>query len=257
MDIYVINLKKDTDKKEYIRKHFEEKGIFHYEFIEGVYGKDLSQKKLDEVYDPDLAKKYWGREILANEIGCALSHLKIYRKIIKNGSKGAFIFEDDVFIKEDNIMKLVNEIESHRYKENPIILFSWLDSFFRRRVIWNINNHTCVEGYSSDLACSYYISREAAEVMLLEFEKIKAPIDAWSKLRKENKISLYGLTSSFVAPADFAEDKSSISDDRQDAFMKKKPLYSRLWKKTRSGIVRTTTNYLIDVAFGIKHSPPR
>ncbi|WP_432471660.1 glycosyltransferase family 25 protein [Amphritea sp. HPY] len=257
MNIYVINLKKDTDKKDYITKHFKEKGILNYEFIEAVYGKDLSEEELQTVYDPDLAKKFWGREILANEIGCALSHLKIYKEIIQSGSKGAFIFEDDVFIKENNIMDTINKIESHSYKPNHVILFSWLSSYYRRRVIWSLGNATCVEGYASDLTCSYYISREAAQVMLIEFNKIKSPIDAWKKLRRHKKISLYGFVEPPIRPADFAEEQSSISNDRTESFKRKKPIYSRLWKLTRTGAARKLNHALVNLLLGIKHQKPR
>ena len=54
-----------------------------------------------------------GRDIGIGEIGCALSHLSIYNKILQDGLAGALIFEDDVLIKNLNILDITNRsIES-------------------------------------------------------------------------------------------------------------------------------------------------
>ena len=53
-----------------------------FHFINAIYGKDLSQDQVDNVYDEALSKKEFGRSLSRGELGCALSHISIYQKMI-------------------------------------------------------------------------------------------------------------------------------------------------------------------------------
>ncbi|WP_394803124.1 glycosyltransferase family 25 protein, partial [Campylobacter ureolyticus] len=48
MKIFVINLEKDSDKKEAFIKNFNKFNL-DYEFIKAVYGKELSEYELDKL----------------------------------------------------------------------------------------------------------------------------------------------------------------------------------------------------------------
>ena len=76
INIYVINLKKDLDRKQYMEKILSSCKECNIEFVEAVYGKKLSDIQLNDLFDWKLAHKRYGRDINLGEIGCTLSHMK-------------------------------------------------------------------------------------------------------------------------------------------------------------------------------------
>lgn len=98
MKIFVINLKKDTKRLELILDQFKKLNITNFEIVEAVYGKDLTQEELNLKYESKSASRIV-RELSPPEIGCALSHIKVYHKIIKE-NKRCLILEDDVIISD-------------------------------------------------------------------------------------------------------------------------------------------------------------
>jgi GR25 family glycosyltransferase involved in LPS biosynthesis len=87
--LYVINMKKSTDRKDYIQDHFKKYQIFNYSFVEGIDG---SQENLDE-----LINNLNELNVSKNEISCGMSHLKAIKHWLDTSdSDYAIIMEDDV-----------------------------------------------------------------------------------------------------------------------------------------------------------------
>jgi GR25 family glycosyltransferase involved in LPS biosynthesis len=87
--IYVINMERSTDRKEYIEKHFEQYGISEYNFVNGIDG---SKEDLNELIN-NLDKL----TVSKNEISCGMSHLKAIGQWLETSdSEYAIIMEDDV-----------------------------------------------------------------------------------------------------------------------------------------------------------------
>lgn len=97
MKIYVVNLKRRTDRKEFMLSQFKEFGITDYEFVEAVDGRTLD---LNEVGYSESKASRWCRPLTKSEIGCSLSHVKVYNKMVEDGSRG-IILEDDTIITEE------------------------------------------------------------------------------------------------------------------------------------------------------------
>jgi GR25 family glycosyltransferase involved in LPS biosynthesis len=116
MKIFVINLKKDKEKLNNILLQFKKYNIIDYEIIEAVQGSQLTDEELLEKYNKIKSKRVF-RELSLPEIGCCLSHLIVYEKIIQE-NKRCLIIEDDVLL-TDNIKKIVN----YDFKSNIDILF--------------------------------------------------------------------------------------------------------------------------------------
>ena len=93
--IFIVNLKKDTEKKAHMQQLCKQHGL-DCQFIDAVYGKEVDENELAKVYDRKRALEERGRELIAGEIGCTLSHKNIYRKIVNNHIEQALVFEDDI-----------------------------------------------------------------------------------------------------------------------------------------------------------------
>ena len=96
MKIYLINLKRDVDRLDRVLQQFKKFNITNFEIVEAVDGKRLTQEQLDSDYDHKSAEKLV-RKLSLPEIGCALSHIDVYQRIIKE-NKRCLIMEDDVVI---------------------------------------------------------------------------------------------------------------------------------------------------------------
>ncbi len=97
MHIFVTNLEKDVARRRFIIGQLEELKLA-YEMVPGVYGAALSSEERTRHYNERKAKWRQSRKLTFAEIGCALSHLNIYRKMIERDIGYALILEDDVVL---------------------------------------------------------------------------------------------------------------------------------------------------------------
>ena len=101
--IFVITLKRSTDRHDLIKKSLD--GL-NYSIYWAVDGNDLDINDLHEkgLYHRHLSKLLRKREgnppvdMTKPQLGCALSHVNVYKEIIENNYERALIFEDDISI---------------------------------------------------------------------------------------------------------------------------------------------------------------
>lgn len=93
--IYIINLAKDTERKEKIKKQCDEQNL-SYTFIDAVYGKLLPKEIIQQVATPLCANT-----CTLPMIGCGLSHIKAWQQIYRDGHEWAIILEDDAILKKN------------------------------------------------------------------------------------------------------------------------------------------------------------
>ena len=96
--ITIISLKNTLRKKSIIRACEELK--LNYVFFDAIDGGNLSEDEINKVYDEKSALAYKKMPLTRGEIGCALSHLAVYKKILKERVKAMLILEDDAILGE-------------------------------------------------------------------------------------------------------------------------------------------------------------
>jgi glycosyl transferase family 25 len=105
--VYVITLKRSEERH---ARFGELLGGLNYEIFWGVDGDqlDLDKLKIEKLYDPELAMKKYpiGRELVPGEIGCALSHIGVYKDLLAKGYRNALILEDDINFDADATSEL-------------------------------------------------------------------------------------------------------------------------------------------------------
>jgi GR25 family glycosyltransferase involved in LPS biosynthesis len=98
MKIFVVNLKTRPDRLENILQQFQKFNITNFEIVEAVGGRSLTTEQLSAMYDKEDAERLT-QPLSLSEIGCSLSHINVYNKIIKE-NKRCLIIEDDVMLSE-------------------------------------------------------------------------------------------------------------------------------------------------------------
>lgn len=129
--IFVINLKTQVERRRFIEDQLNSIGL-NYELINAVEGVNLNQTEL-RGYNKDLAVKNNGEEMVAGEIGCALSHIKIYERMVREDIKQCVVLEDDVVLPE-NFNEIVKRACNSKYDyvtfNYPPVLINFHINFF-------------------------------------------------------------------------------------------------------------------------------
>ncbi len=196
--IFIVNLEKDIDKKEHMKKLCRRHAL-DCQFIHAVYGKDLDQNELAELYDAKRAVNEYGRELSAGEIGCTLSHKEIYRTMIKKNIKHAVVFEDDITFDHrihDAISTVANFPDDwecvllHYHRNNPFAKFYCISPYNRIAVGKGLKIVRFTDLMHSTGA--YIINLAGAHKLLSILEQgVYKPTDHYTG--DENDINLYGL----------------------------------------------------------------
>jgi glycosyl transferase family 25 len=95
MKIYVINLASSTQRMQAISEHLHSLGLA-FERVEAVWGKDLSERELANLYSPQANHQRFYRPLSAGEIGCYASHLNVWRAMVDGCVPLALVLEDDM-----------------------------------------------------------------------------------------------------------------------------------------------------------------
>ncbi len=95
--VWILNLERSVDRRKYMESHLNELN-WRFEMIPAVDGKYLGPEDLKH-YSAQEAMKTIQREMKPGEIGCALSHAKMWERILAENIEEVLILEDDVAIK--------------------------------------------------------------------------------------------------------------------------------------------------------------
>jgi glycosyl transferase family 25 len=187
---------KNKDRLEHFNKIYAESDLRNipYTIFPAIVGKDL---ELEKYVTPKTYKQIRTSELLRKRnthyelsigaVGCYLSHLHIYKKIMNSDKQYGLIFEDDVSFDSDFLSKLTHAL--------TVIPDDWdllmcgifcldcetLQHYSKVRKFWG--------------AHAYVIKKESARKLYNELNKlISRQIDGdMEYLNKTNKIKIYAL----------------------------------------------------------------
>jgi glycosyl transferase family 25 len=218
IQVFVINLKKDADKKEHMKELCKQNSL-DCQFIDAVYGEDLTRTEFDRLTDTEASFKEIGRELTKGEMGCALSHIEIYNRMINQNIKEAIILEDDITIKR-NFQEVINMINVFP-KDWEIMLLGYnseikedekiLTSYWSRKII----NNKFASVRLINLAYGtygYIINNKGAQKLLQSLTKIIMPIDHYTGV--DTYVNMYAINPRIVELDERFKEKSTIAQDR-------------------------------------------
>ena len=174
--VYIINLKQSRERKDSILKEIDRQNIKNFEIIEAVDGNKLKKEELNHFIFKN-KKNYnpWSPKLTYSQIGCALSHIKIYKEFVNSNYKYALILEDDAIFLDNfttNLQKFI--LENLKFKKQ-ILLLSELKEFLKTPIDAT-EKYKVVRVTNAFFTHSYFINKEAAR-SLIEFNY---PIKTWA-----------------------------------------------------------------------------
>lgn len=98
--IYVINLPEHLDRRRAMEERLRALGL-NGEFIPAVRGSDIPPAQLHNYYSEDQCRRKHGIILGPGAIGCSLSHVEAYNRLLASQHPSAIILEDDVVLGQD------------------------------------------------------------------------------------------------------------------------------------------------------------
>jgi glycosyl transferase family 25 len=223
MITFIINLKHSRERRAKMESQLSKLNIAH-EFVEAVDGREMTEAE----------RKNVTREVnyafLPGEVGCALSHQKIYKKIINENIEAALILEDDVVLSSD-LREILNNITLS--KTNPeIILLSRVNKYYKKSIKKICGSYNLHKTHQATTAHAYIINQKAADRLLTNLYPVWMVSDKWSLFED---LSLAKIHSLVPYPVRLSEEAnaSTINESKGDAVLdaKKKQIWDALMQE--------------------------
>lgn len=255
MNIYVVNLDRHPDRLASIEQQLSALDLGYFR-VAAVDGSKLSQEELDQVYDPELCKRSLGRELARGEIGCAMSHLSIYKQMLATQIPLACVLEDDAQLSE----KLPQVLEALEYlgaEQKPVVC---LLTHVGRYTAWGAKtlsntHHQIYKTVHAFCTHGYVINQAAASALLNQNLKINHPIDYWNMLASKGIVKVRAVVPYVVGHSGFAQHSEIESERIALSQTDVSPLKARLSQKFRERFYDKFVYQLIKPLMRIRKQP--
>ena len=228
--IWIINLKRDVARRDFMVEQLERLGLA-YELIEAVDGSTLTDEDMS-IISPELSEQRIYRQLTRGEIGCALSHIRLWERIVREDIPEALIFEDDVLIGRNMVDILLNREKLPQDWEH-INFTAWARVVPFGDFIFDIYRAAkfLERPFSSS---AYLLTKSGAEKLLETVYPLYIPIDDY--------FSISGLNSYGVEPQVAALMQFGTSIGQRLRATKPKP---KFWKRKHREFIEMIRAILI------------
>ena len=197
--IIVISLKNST-RRENIAKRLSGLGLA-FTFFDATDGKKLPASVLESV-DYDFYPKHYlsPKPLTLGEIGCAISHIKVYEHMVENNIESAIILEDDAIVSQ-HFKEIVEDTLNKINKNHELIFFDHgkvKSHFFKKQIVEGYrlahyktpskNSRRCII-----YATAYLITLSGAKKLLNYAYPIRLPADYLTGLIQKTRVDTYGI----------------------------------------------------------------
>jgi glycosyl transferase family 25 len=192
---YVVNLARAADRRAHIIHELQKTDI-DYEFVEAVDGRELDLNDSRSIDPTAVSNGSLGDSPAAvpGVVGCAQSHLRVYRKILEDGHERALVLEDDVLLPND-LATLADAVGENMLEAEVVLL-----QFHHDPAPCRVTKEGSVSLPSSRLlvhpvdtrllysAAGYVITRQACQRMERAILPVRVQADSWDFYRRRGAI---------------------------------------------------------------------
>lgn len=188
MHAYVINLERSQDRRGHIIAELSRTGL-DYEIVTGVDGRDLDLRD-PAVVDPS---RVTGSSFPAGAVGAALSHLKVYQKIVADGLDKALVLEDDATFPAD-LNSLADAVADQLTGAEVALLYYLSEDTIKLSTEGSVNLPSRrrlalpIDIRRVKSAVAYIVTREACERMERTVMPVRVDSDDWWFFYKEGAL---------------------------------------------------------------------
>ena len=188
MYAYVINLARSVDRRSHITAELKKTGL-DYEIVTAVDGRDLDLSDATLI-DPSFPVRI---KLAAGTVGAALSHLRVYKKIIEDGLDKALVLEDDVTLPAD-LGSLADAVAAQLTGAEVALLSCDSREPCKMSVAGSIPLPSAqvlalpIDIHQPQSAGAYLVTREACERMVKFVLPVRVQADCWWHFYREGAL---------------------------------------------------------------------
>lgn len=189
---FIISLPKDKNRRAHLEGQLQ-KLHMPFSVMTAVHGASLPADELEASYDRKKAVRLFNREMSKGEIGCALSHVAVYRKMVTENIPYALVMEDDANILDNNLSTTLSKLAQTYSEQTPVaVLLSHAERYDGNKKI-ELGNGQCVfDAYRGVCAHGYFVTKAAAEILVRNLYPVYVVADKWEYFQ-ENFIEVKAL----------------------------------------------------------------
>ena len=213
MKTYAINLASQIKKKEHIISECKKLNL-DFEIYNAINVAELSEEFINKnVLD------YPNCYLTKGEIGCALSHINIYKEIVKNNLPYALILEDDAVL-NPLLEDFIKDFEKYNEKQGIFLLIGTFKYVKNRKTV--IGRFPVYPIESAFNATGYIITLDAAKKMINFLFPIRYEADVFKIFSMCAGVKIYAN--------DKDKSNSTLEQERRKVDKYRKPYRSKLFK---------------------------
>ncbi|XP_060946463.1 procollagen galactosyltransferase 1 [Limanda limanda] len=251
-EVFMINLPRRTDRRDRMMRTLHQQEIA-CKVIAAVDGKAMNISEINAMgihMLPGYSDPYHGRPLTKGELGCFLSHHKIWKEIVERRLPISLVIEDDlrfeIFFKR-RLMNLMSEVKEEGLDWDLIYIGrKRMQVDHPEKAVPNI--HNIVEADYSYWTLGYMISLQGAEKLLKaeplkrilpvdEFLPImfdKHPVSDYMKQFESRDLKAFSAEPLLVYPTHYTGDSGYISDTETSTVWDNEKVRTD-WDRARSG----------------------
>lgn len=201
--IFVINMQGSEKRWMKLSHRLTELGINAQRFPATI-GKELSKEEIDEWYSCKKNKQRHHRDLTLGEIGCYVSHMRIWQKMVNENINHCLVLEDDLFIEKQltSIIELSKTLDGwDLIKLSDNRDFPFIDT---KKLEYNCTLGNYLKAPNGTQG--YLVSLSGAEKLLTR-KPFFRPVDVDMQFHSEVGLKMFG-----IKPYPISEDRSFESE---------------------------------------------
>jgi len=245
--VYVINLKRRSDRKAALLKEYPH---IDFTFIEAIDGKSIDVPK--EISKGNIHSVFYDPNgiLTTGVIGCALSHKKAWDQALADGVENALFLEDDILLKDIfnesksftlSYQEILKEIEEYDY---DIVHLGKKKSESEGM---NVGKYLTVSRFGTGFhgAHAYAVNRETIKELSNQYLPIKYAADVYIE-QFNHSHNLYNLKTSLIRQiSDFSDPHLADSDTYRNDYRDGGGKVGISFDEKGNIIDKTIANYLV------------
>jgi len=171
MKVFLVNMDDAKERLEFMTEQLVKQGV-EFERVSAVNGKLLGTEVLKRCSSPFLQFCARGYAMSRGEVGCALSHISIWKRIVEEEIPRACVLEDDVTVL-DNIAENLHKLDDIVCPDDnaAYLISAGVDA--------GVDGVGVLPGRGSSHMCGYVVTRTSAAFLLKCNTPLVYPCDAW------------------------------------------------------------------------------
>jgi len=242
MKVFVINLARSTERRASMEQQLSRLNL-DYEIVEAVDGSQLSYTDIMRETRP------LNYALSCGEVGCALSHINVYRRIASEAIPMALILEDDALLNCESVV-VMSEIEKRNIQPPTVTLLTEISQYIDSPTSSLSERRNIYDVLEASRSHGYIINQSAAKKLIEFLYPVWMVADRWQTLREYSVCNLEAVIPPVIKRSEHSETStiqiydngSKWLDDKKTALWeeikKDRPLKIKLKRCLWTSLVR-------------------